>query len=262
MLTAGSAPPLRVALLTTRRAPGLDHLIGRALGRGARWRLVSVVASDPACEELERLAQGGIPSRVHDLSAFCRARGARSGDLEARSAYDRVTVDLLREVEADVVALCGYLHVVTAPLLEAFPGRLLNLHDSDLLQRAMDGRTRYPGLHAVRDALAAGEAETRSTLHLVTAEVDEGPALFRSWAFPVPPLVREALAWGATDIFKAYAYAHRGWMMRASWGPLLARALDGFADGEVRHRDGRYWIGGWTAPLDLAPPIVRRLRRA
>ena len=84
------------------------------------------------------------------------------------------------------------------------------------------------GVESFRDpclAVFAGEPETRSTVHLVTPEVDVGPALVRSWPFPVHPMVDDARRWGAIDILKAYAYAQREWMMRAAWGPMLRKAI-------------------------------------
>jgi folate-dependent phosphoribosylglycinamide formyltransferase PurN len=99
----------------------------------------------------------------------------------------------------------------------------------------------------------AGEPETRSTVHLVTPEVDVGPLLVRSWAFPTHPLVAAARAWGAADILKAYAYAQREWMMRAAWGRLLTRTLMLFAAGTVRVTGGRATIAGAPGPVDLAP---------
>jgi Formyl transferase len=118
-------------------------------------------------------------------------------------------------------------------MLTAYPGRIINVHHSDLLDRNAAGVPRFAGLRAVRDALAAGVHETRATAHLVTAGLDQGPPLVRSWAFPVAPLVRPALKWGATDILKAYAYAHQEWMIRATWGPLVDATLSMVADGRL-----------------------------
>ena len=139
-------------------------------------------------------------------------RPPRGGD---RKAFDAETAAMLRG--CDVVVLLGYLFVVTEPLLDAFPGRILNVHDSDL--------PRYPGLHATRDAIYAGERETRSTVHVVTPVVDAGPVIARSRAFPVAPFVHEAVARGEHDIVRAYAYAQREWMMRSTWGALAAEAV-------------------------------------
>ncbi|HEX7831010.1 MAG TPA: formyltransferase family protein [Thermoanaerobaculia bacterium] len=171
---------LNVAVLCSKRAPGLDALRERA-------NVVCV---------LDRQAP--------------RSSG--------RESFDAETATLLHRFDPDAVLCLGYLYVITAPLLAAFPDRILNVHDSDL--------PRYPGLHATRDAIYAGERETRSSVHLVTSQLDGGPVLARSEAFPVAPFVHEAVARGEHDIVRAYAYAQREWMMRSTWGALAANALE------------------------------------
>jgi folate-dependent phosphoribosylglycinamide formyltransferase PurN len=140
---------------------------------------------------------------LHDIAAFGRAPAKRP-------AFDAGTRDLLAPHAPDLIVLSGYLHIVTAPLLAAFPGRIINVHDADLTLTGPDGRPRYPGLHATRDALRAGETTTRCTAHLVTADVDQGPVLARSRAFPVDG---------------RHHYLQRELMMREAWGPLIARSI-------------------------------------
>jgi folate-dependent phosphoribosylglycinamide formyltransferase PurN len=249
---------LRVAVLCSRRAPGLAHLLDHDPNRGRSYELVGLVTSDPECVEREPLAEAGVPRALDDIRRFYAARGARLGDLAHRPDYDRATIEILARFRPDLVILCGYLHIVTPPLLEAYPERILNLHDADLTLRDGAGRPRYPGLHAVRDAVFAGERETRSTVHLVTPEVDGGPLLLRSWAFPTHALIDAARHWGAADILKAYAYAHREWMMRAAWGRLLATAIDLYAHEQVSVGDGCMIVGGARGPRDLSARASRQ----
>ena len=258
MLRRYDATPhaLRVAVVCSRRAPGLSHLLD-APERGRSYELVTVVTSDAECVERQGLAAAGVPCLLHDIRAFYGARGARLGHLGPRPHYDRLTVELLAPYRPDLVILCGYLHIVTGPMLDAYPERLVNIHDSDLMLTDTAGRPKYRGLHAVRDAVCAGESATRSTVHLATPEVDGGPLLLRSWAFPTHPMVDAARDWGATDILKAYAYAQREWMMRASWGPLLATAIGLYARDEVRLLDGRAVVAGSLGPRDLSLPAAR-----
>lgn len=246
----------RVALLCSGRAPGLVEWLRLEDERDRPHDLVACLTSDPACHERERLERAGIPCLVHDIRAHYEAAGRPLQDLSARHAYDRGTVERLRPFAPDLLVACGYLHILTEPVLAAYPDRIVNLHDADLTVRGADGGARYPGLHAVREAVFRGAAETRSTAHLVTEEVDGGPPLVLSWAFPVHPLVEEARRWGAEDILKAYAYAHREWMMRASWGPLLRRAVGLFARDAVRALDGRAVVDGGPGPVVLPPPLA------
>lgn len=179
---------LSVAVLTSKRAPGLEEL----------------------------------RERVHVACVLERQAPRRS----ERSAFDAATAALLRPFDVDAVVLLGYLYVITEPLLNAFPGRIINLHDADLQLRNADGKPRYPGLRATRDAIYAGERETRSSAHIVTAQLDAGPVIALSETFPVAPFVHDAVARGEHDIVRAYAYAQREWMMRSTWGALAADAVE------------------------------------
>lgn len=253
-MTPVTRDPARVVLLTSRRAPGLAHLLSSAAGAGRVYDVVGCIASadlDPA--DAAHLELAGVPLTIHAISTFADARRKHWRDLGLRALYDRATVSLLRGMGADIVALSGYLLILTNTMLRAFPQRVINVHDSDLTRLGADGRPLYRGLRATRDAILAGEAETRTTAHLVTADVDVGPPLVRSWGFPVPPVVRDARAWGATDILKACAYVQREWMMRAAWGPVLSRAITIVARDPIRIADGQAWVGDEPAPEDLRP---------
>lgn len=247
------ADPLRVAVLCSRRAPGLSALL--SAGDPAHYRVVGVITTDPASNALPDTAGAGVPCVVHDISAFYRACSAQLTDLSVRPDFDAGTARLLAVWKPDLVVLCGYLHILTGPMLSGFPGRIINIHDSDLCLTGDDDRPRYRGLHATRDAVTAGEPETRSTIHVVTEDVDVGPLLVRSWPFPVyQELVDSARAARATDVLKAYAYAQREWMMRAAWGPMLDIALDLYARGEVRLLGSCAYLQGAPGPLTVPAP--------
>jgi phosphoribosylglycinamide formyltransferase-1 len=87
-------------------------------------------------------------------------------------------VRLLRQAKVDFVVLAGFMRVIKAPLLEAFPGRILNIHPSLL--------PAFRGLEAWRQALEAGVSEAGCTVHLVDSGVDTGGILGQS-RVPVVP---------------------------------------------------------------------------
>jgi|GEM_PF-685184 len=208
---------LNVAVLCSKRAPGLEALRQRV---------------DVACV-LDR-----CPPRGRD-----------------RETFDAETAAMLRPFAVDAVVLLGYLFVITEPLLAAFPDRIINLHDADLTLRDAGGGPRYSGLHATRDAILAGERETRSSVHLVTHQLDAGPVIVRGDAFPVAPFIHEAVARGENDIVRAYAYAQREWMMRSSWGQLAAEGLAMLnpAKGVTCHPEAAAALEGQSAPKDPQP---------
>jgi phosphoribosylglycinamide formyltransferase 1 len=144
---------------------------------------------------LQALVDAGLPiaavaSNRKDAYALTRARAAGiptasfSLDCHAsREERDLVMATWLEEHDVDLIVLAGYMHLLTKPFLDRFPGRIVNVHPSLL--------PRFPGAHAIADAIAAGVAVTGVTVHLVDEGLDTGPVL-RQEMLPVEP--RETLA--------------------------------------------------------------------
>ena len=136
---------------------------------------------------LQALLDDGLPisavaSNRNDANALVRARGAGvptatfSLDCHAdREERDLVMATWLEEHSVDLVVLAGYMHLLTKPFLDRFPGRIVNVHPSLL--------PAFPGAHAIADALAAGVATTGVTIHLVDEGLDTGTVLRQE---PVP----------------------------------------------------------------------------
>ena len=127
--------------------------------------VVVVVTDRPDVAALDRAAGLGIPTAVVDRSAY----------LPDRDAFTRAITDALGEHRVDLVAMAGFMTVLTEPIFAAFPGRVVNTHPSLLPS--------FRGEHAVPDALAAGVKVTGCTIHIATLEVDDGPILAQE---PVP----------------------------------------------------------------------------
>lgn len=227
-------PPRRIAVLCSRHAPALGYLLDDSQARGTVYDIACVVTSEPDFAGRAMVEAHGVPFHAHAIRAFYTARGARIPSAPSvREAFDAETLAIVRQYAPDLLLMDGYVYLVTSPLLAAFARRILNLHYSDLAIRTPAGEPRFPGIRAVRDALEAGCAETRVTVHLVTDAPDAGPPLVRSWPFPVSPLVDEVRRFNGEDAFRAYAFAHQHWMMRAASGPLAAAALKLVASGAV-----------------------------
>jgi len=226
--------PLRVAVLCSHGAPGLMHLLNGLPDRGAAFEIVCCVTSERTFADEVRVERRGIPTLPHPIAEFYEARGTSIyHDMAGREDYDRETLALIEPYLPDLILLDGYLYLVTAALLQRFLNRIINLHFSDLTLRTTQGAPRFPGLRAVRDALADGCRETRATVHLVDDVPDGGAPIVRSWPFAVSPLVEELRTVKAGDAFRAYAFAHQQWMMRTVSGPLVGAALRLIATGAV-----------------------------
>jgi phosphoribosylglycinamide formyltransferase-1 len=143
---------------------------------------------------LQALIDAGLPivavaSNTREALALERARaaGIATATFSLDCHDDRVERDLvmatwLEEHGVELVVLAGYMHLLTKPFLDRFPGRIVNVHPSLLPQ--------FPGTHPIEDALAAGVEETGVTVHLVDEGIDTGPILAQE-AVPVAP--RETL---------------------------------------------------------------------
>jgi phosphoribosylglycinamide formyltransferase 1 len=221
---------LRVAVLCSKRAPGLEVLLHHPQ-RGQLYEIGCVVTTEIDFPERAWIEGAGTPVLVHPLRVFHAERQADLRDREVRREYDAVTAAALGHLGVNAVVLLSYPFILTEPMLSAFPRHILNVHDGDLTLKRADGRRKYTGLHATRDAIVMKEKETRSSVHVVSEEIDGGEVLLLSDAFPVAPFVHEAVAAGAIDVVKAYSYAHREWMIRSCWGPLVVRSLEYLASG-------------------------------
>jgi folate-dependent phosphoribosylglycinamide formyltransferase PurN len=239
--------PLRVAVLCSHRAPGLLYLLNQSPDRGFVYEVVCCLTTEPTFAEEVRVERRGIPTLSHPIEDFYARRGADTRDRDVRAEYDRQTLKMIEPFLPDVILLDGYLYLVTEPMLARFRNRVINLHFADLALRTPSGAPQFPGIRAVRHALAAGQPETRATVHLVDAEPDAGPPIVRSYPFPVSPLVADLRRSDALDVFKAYAYAHEQWMLRTVAGPLMAAALRLIAGGAVE-------LDAMSARADVVTP--------
>ncbi|MBN1771758.1 MAG: hypothetical protein JXB32_10885, partial [Deltaproteobacteria bacterium] len=144
-------------------------------------------------------------------------------------------------------AYAGYMSVATAPLLEAFLG--INVHPADLsLER--DGRRRYTGDRAVRDAILAGERELRSTTHIVEPVVDGGRLLAIS---PPVPIERPA-GFDAADrnAVRRLAAEHQERLKRDGDWVVFPRTVEWLAAGRIAaDESGALHFDGWPIPHGL-----------
>jgi phosphoribosylglycinamide formyltransferase-1 len=141
---------------------------------------------------LEAILAAGLPVALVGTDRPCRALDIASAHAAAavlierdrfdagfdRLRYTEEMVATLLGHEIDLVAMAGFMTVLSAPMFSAFPNRVLNTHPSLL--------PAFPGAHAVRDALAAGVTVTGCTVHLATEQVDHGPILAQEAVVVLP----------------------------------------------------------------------------
>ena len=147
--------PLRTAVLISGTGTNLKALIdAREQGR-LDLDLVRVISNRAEAGGLAHARAAGIP-----CSLIAAAQ---------RDAQDAAVAQCLRESNADLVVLAGYMRVLGAGLVSEFADRLINLHPSLL--------PKYRGLHTYRRVLEAGDTEHGASVHFVTTELDGGPVI-------------------------------------------------------------------------------------
>jgi folate-dependent phosphoribosylglycinamide formyltransferase PurN len=250
--------PLRVAVLTSSSAPGIEQLLADP-DRGVLYELACVVSSADSFAECRAVEAAGVPLIVRPLKRILAAQGLAYRNLAARQDYDRETAEVLRAHGVDYAILDGYNYFVTAPLLDSFPNPLLAIVDADLTVLDEDGARRYRDLHGVRRAIFAGDTETRSSVFFVIGRPVAGPLMLLSAPFPVAAVARDAIARGEYELAIEYAHVHRRWMTATAWGAMLMEAIRFLAAGRLAVVGDVVWIDGVPGPCRLgeAPRFCR-----
>jgi phosphoribosylglycinamide formyltransferase 1 len=148
----------RLGVLISGRGSNLQSLID-ACRDGRLDAEIGVVISN-------REDAGGLDrARAAGIEAICISHRGWPSRLD----YDRALVTELKARKVDLVCLAGFMRLVGAPMIEAFPNALLNIHPSLL--------PAFPGLDAQRQALEHGVKVSGVTVHLVTSDLDGGPII-------------------------------------------------------------------------------------
>jgi len=149
----------RVAVLISGRGSNMAALIEAAKNPAYPAEIVLVLSNIADAGGLDIAEAEGIETAVIAHAPFGKDREAHERMIDAR----------LRQSDVQIVALAGYMRVLTPYLVETWAGRMINIHPSLL--------PAFPGLHTHQRALEAGVAKHGCTVHLVTTGVDEGPIL-------------------------------------------------------------------------------------
>lgn len=150
----------RLGVLISGRGSNLQALIDAIRDRRLDASIAVVISNRADAAGLDKARAAGIESLCIPHRSF-----------PTRDAYDAALVKELRARDVALVCLAGFMRLVGAPLIEAFPNRILNIHPSLLPS--------FPGLDAQRQAVEHGVKVSGVTVHLVTAELDGGPIVIQ-----------------------------------------------------------------------------------
>ncbi|MEW8429056.1 MAG: phosphoribosylglycinamide formyltransferase, partial [gamma proteobacterium symbiont of Ctena orbiculata] len=147
MNAAGRLP---VVVLISGSGSNLQAIIDSA-GRDLPIEIRAVISNRPNVHGLQRAAEAGIETAVLDHKAF-----------PDRERYDRALMALIDSYSPALVALAGFMRILTPALVRHYAGRMFNIHPSLL--------PKYTGLHTHQRVLDAGDALHGASIHFVTEE--------------------------------------------------------------------------------------------
>jgi phosphoribosylglycinamide formyltransferase-1 len=204
----------RLVVLISGRGRNLQALIEAAQSGELPASIALVVSNRADAQGLSLAEAAGIPTCVVPHGAF-----------PSREAFDAELVRVVAACEPDVVALAGFMRILTPVFISAFEGRLLNIHPSLL--------PRHRGLDTHARALAAGDTEHGATVHFVTQQLDEGPSILQGRIDIRPGDSAETLASRVLEEVELKIYP---------------QAIAWLVQGRLSWKQGRAWFG--DQPLD------------
>ncbi|MEM1390264.1 MAG: phosphoribosylglycinamide formyltransferase [Pseudomonadota bacterium] len=157
---------LRLAIFISGRGSNMDAILKAAEDETYPAEPVLVISNKPDAKGLETARDAGIHALAIDHRPFGKDR----------EAFERQIDDALKQTRVQIIALAGFMRVLTPWFVGRWAGRLINIHPSLL--------PKYPGLKTHQRALEAGDSEAGCTVHWVSEGVDEGEIIAQA-AIPI-----------------------------------------------------------------------------
>ena len=149
---------LKIGVLISGSGSNLQAIIDAVREESLHVDIRLVISSRPDAYGLKRAEEAGIKTLALNKTVYADAQAA-----------NQLIADELRAAGCEYVVMAGYMRMVTNPILDAFPDRVINLHPALLPS--------FKGAHGIQDAFDAGVKVTGVTVHLANAEYDKGPII-------------------------------------------------------------------------------------
>ena len=169
------AEKLPIAVLISGSGTNLQSIIDAIAANRLDTKIEVVLSNRADAFGLVRAKNHGIPTEILDHKSF-----------SSREAYDQAVVDLLRARGVKLVALAGFMRLLSPVFVAAFSNRIMNIHPALLPS--------FPGLHVQKKALEHGVRFSGCTVHFVNEECDEGPIIIQAVVPVFPDDTEEQLA--------------------------------------------------------------------
>jgi phosphoribosylglycinamide formyltransferase-1 len=150
----------RIAVLASGRGSNFQAVIDTIHDGTVPARCVRLFTDNPAAYAIERARAADIPVTVVDFAAY-----------PSRETYEKALLADMRECGADLFVFAGYMRIVGKEIVQAFAGRMINIHPALLPS--------FPGLHGQRQALLHGVKVAGCTVHFMDDILDGGPIILQ-----------------------------------------------------------------------------------
>lgn len=207
------AATLKLGVLASGRGSNLQSIIDAVEAKQLDAQIQVVISDNRDALVLKRAEKHGIHSRFIDPKSFA-----------SREQYDRELVRVLEEHQVELIALAGFMRIMTPLFVRAFPNRILNIHPALL--------PAFPGLRVQRAALKYGVKFSGATVHIVDEGVDTGPIVVQA---VVPVMEGDSEELLAERILKE---EHK----------IYPQAIQWFAQGRIKVTDRSVVIEGASRP--------------
>ena len=154
-----------IGVLISGRGSNLQAILDATRDGRLNARIAIVISNRADACGLRRAQEAGIETLVRDHKTY-----------PSREAFEQVLVDDLRSRQVSLVWLAGFMRLLGATFVDAFPNAIINIHPALL--------PAFPGLHAQRQALEHGARISGATVHFVDTNLDAGPIVMQA-AVPV-----------------------------------------------------------------------------
>jgi phosphoribosylglycinamide formyltransferase 1 len=151
----------RVAVLISGRGSNLQAIVNDTRNKDCPYQVVAVISNNPLAEGLQFAENNDITTAILNHKQFAN-----------REVFDQALAKLIDSFQPDIIALAGFMRILSNDFVEYFKGRLINIHPSLL--------PNFAGLHTHQRAIEAGVSEHGATVHFVISEVDAGQIILQA----------------------------------------------------------------------------------
>lgn len=204
---------LKIGVLVSGGGTNLQSIIDSIEGKRLNASIAVVVSNKPDVYALER-------ARKHSIRTAVLTREGFAG----REAYDAALAETLKAHGAGLIVMAGFMRILSRPMLEAFPMRIMNIHPALLPS--------FPGLNVQKKALEFGVKFSGCTVHFVDEGLDNGPIIIQA----VVPVKDNDTVEGLGE--RILAEEHR----------IYPQAIQLFSEGRLRVEGRRVFVKGGAEP--------------